>query len=146
MRAPTYTSPQLHQHHHSFASSRHVSLRAPASRPFFGPPIWSSGGSLRWSTSPHSPHAQPSAGRAQNHRGLQQMLHHDSCCRHGLQTQAAKSPMDQLRPLPLRQEPTSRAQILSSSANDTFLRGPIASTGQARLPNIESVCCQREAG
>ncbi|KAJ4986982.1 hypothetical protein SVAN01_07523 [Stagonosporopsis vannaccii] len=123
-----------------FASSRHVSPCVPASRPFFGPPIWSSGGSLRWSTSPHAPHAQPSAGRAQARRGLQQLLHHDSCLRCGLQPQAANLAAGQLGQIPRSQEPTSRAQILSGPANDVFLRGPMASTGQAHLPNIESPC------
>jgi len=40
-----------------FASSRHVSLSAPASRPFFGPPIWSSGGSLA-GRQVHIPHTR----------------------------------------------------------------------------------------
>ena len=111
--------------------TRHVSLRVPASRPFFGPPIWSSGGSRHWSTSPHSPHAQPSAGRARIRRELQQMLHHDSCWRCFLHPQAARAELGQLGPLPSDQNPPLGLKF--SQVQRTIRSYVVQSRAQAKL-------------
>jgi hypothetical protein len=117
---------------HPFASSRHAFLRVPASRAFRGPLIWKSGGSLQlFGRQVHIPHA-----RNRPLAGPKRAGSYSRCC---ITIRAGElvCSLEQLNWRWANWGRCLRRRIhLSGSANDTFLRGPMASTGQAHPPNM----------
>jgi hypothetical protein len=144
---PTYTSRLPINTMTSLHLAVSFVLRGPASRPSFGPSIWSTGGSLHWSTSSTSPHARnrplaaPKVAVVGYNRCCITIRVGDKAC--SLKQLTSHWANDGLRLFVGTHLPGSNSLRFSERCVPTWSNNRHRPSSSSQR---ESVCCHREAG